>query len=82
MIGSGGTRLSGGQAQRTALARILVNEPRLLMLDEPFSAQDETHKNQLFSIIQRDIIEKNKTMILVSHNTEELKTLCSTILTL
>ena len=74
--------LSGGEQQRVNLARAFAFNPDLFLLDEPFSAQDETHKNQLFSIIQHDIIEKNKTMILVSHNTEELKTLCSTILTL
>ena len=74
--------LSGGEQQRVNLARAFAFNPDLFLLDEPFSAQDETHKNQLFSIIQHDIIEKNKTMILVSHNTEELKTLCRTILTL
>lgn len=74
--------LSGGEQQRVNLARAFAFAPDLFLLDEPFSAQDFTHKQQLFSIIRRRIIEQNKTMILVSHNPADLKTLCTKIITL
>ena len=73
--------LSGGEQQRVNLARAFAFEPELLLLDEPFSAQDIEHKKQLCSIIKNQIIEKNKTMILVSHSQDELKNLCKKIIT-
>ena len=73
--------LSGGEQQRVNLARAFAFEPELLLLDEPFSAQDIEHKKQICSIIKNQIIEKNKTMILVSHSQDELKKLCKKIIT-
>ena len=73
--------LSGGEQQRVNLARTFAFEPELLLLDEPFSAQDIEHKKQICSIIKNQIIEKNKTMILVSHSQDELKNLCKKIIT-
>lgn len=73
--------LSGGEQQRVNLARAFAFEPDLLLLDEPFSAQDIEHKKQICSMIKNQIIEKNKTMILVSHSQDELKNLCKKIIT-
>lgn len=73
--------LSGGEQQRVNLARAFAFEPELLLLDEPFSAQDIEHKKQICSIIKNQIIEKNKAMILVSHSQDELKNLCKKIIT-
>lgn len=73
--------LSGGEQQRVNLARAFAFEPELLLLDEPFSAQDIEHKKQICSIIKNQIVEKNKTMILVSHSRDELKNLCKKIIT-
>ena len=73
--------LSGGEQQRVNLARAFAFEPDLFLLDEPFSAQDIEHKKQICSIIKNQIIEKNKTMILVSHSQDELKNLCKKIIT-
>lgn len=64
-------QLSGGQAQRVALARILVNEPRLLMLDEPFSALD-THLRDKLKIELRDTLHSyGKGVLMVTHSMEE-----------
>ena len=64
--------ISGGQQQRTALARILVNNPDVLLLDEPFSALDTQlrFKTEMFV---RDIIKEfGKTVIIVSHDRDEV----------
>jgi len=61
-------QLSGGEKQRIALARLLTTSPRLLLLDEPFSNLDMTHKNILKSVID-DLSEKlGISCILVSHD--------------
>lgn len=71
--------LSGGQAQRVAMARILVNKPRLLMLDEPFSALDGHLREQIqmqMKILLKDI---GYDVIMVTHSREEAYHLCDRI---
>lgn len=63
--------LSGGMRQRTAFARALAPDPRVLLMDEPLSALDALTREQLYADIQRICTERSKTVVLVTHNVRE-----------
>ena len=65
VIGSSGTRLSGGQAQRLALARTLAHPRPVLILDDPFSALDRKTEDTVFANLQE--YAKDKVVFLISH---------------
>ena len=65
VIGSSGTRLSGGQAQRLALARTLAHARPVLVLDDPFSALDRKTEDKVFANLQE--YAKDKVVFLISH---------------
>lgn len=63
--------LSGGMRQRVALARCLAPNPRVLLMDEPFSSLDALTRDQLYGDIQRIFTQRRKTIVLVTHNIRE-----------
>ena len=65
VIGASGTRLSGGQAQRLALARTLAHPRPVLVLDDPFSALDRSTEDTVFANLQA--YAKDKVVFLISH---------------
>ena len=65
MVGSGGVRLSGGQAQRLALARTLAHPRPVLILDDPFSALDRPTEDVVFADLKA--YAKDKIVLLISH---------------
>lgn len=64
-VGTGGVRLSGGQAQRLALARTLAHQRPLLILDDPFSALDRATETEIFANLRR--LAADSVVILISH---------------
>lgn len=73
------SQLSGGQQQRTALARILVSNPNILLLDEPFSALDNHLRFRLEQEVRQLIGRFGKTVVLVSHDRDEVFRLSDSI---
>jgi molybdate transport system ATP-binding protein len=74
--------LSGGQKQRVALARALASEPRLLLLDEPFSALDTSMRARLQDEVLRLQRHFGLTTIIVSHDVSEVYKLADTVMIL
>lgn len=64
--------LSGGEQQRTALARALVVRPRVLLMDEPFSALDSKTREKLRSLVRNVIDEYGTTVLHVTHDFEDV----------
>ena len=72
-------QLSGGQQQRVALARILVNRPQLLMLDEPFSALDSHLRLRLQMELKERLSVFGRDVLMVTHSRDEAYHMCGRI---
>lgn len=63
-------QLSGGQMQRTAIARALVHAPRLLLADEPTGNLDSAHAEQVMELLQKIASQRRTTLLVVTHSEE------------
>ena len=71
--------ISGGESQRTALARALVLEPEILLLDEPFSALDPATKERLYATLRAVHARFDCTIVFVTHDFNEARTLADRV---
>lgn len=76
------SELSGGMAQRTALARCLAREPHVLLLDEPFGALDEVTRADMQQLLLRIVRERQTAAVLITHDIDEALLLSERILLL
>ena len=74
--------LSGGEAQRAALARALVREPQLLLLDEPFGALDALTRIKMHALLQQLCARHRPAVLLVTHDVDEAVLLADRVLVL
>lgn len=75
-------RLSAGQKTRVALAKALLNQPRLLLLDEPTASMDPDTADVMRSYLEAYQRQTGATVILASHNMAEVERLCADVLVL
>ncbi len=71
-------QLSGGQQQRLSIALALVNDPKVIFLDEPTTGLDPQARRKLWSVVER-INAEGKTVVLTTHYMEEAEVLCSRV---
>lgn len=72
-------QLSGGMKQRVNLARALIGEPEIILMDEPFKSLDIKCKKDIIDIVKKLNLEKKITIILVTHDKEEILNLADTV---
>lgn len=73
-------QLSGGMRQRLALARTLLMQPQIILMDEPLSALDGVTRAEMQKLIIRMHKSTNNTIIMVTHSTEEAEKMCDEII--
>ncbi|SEO52188.1 putative ABC transport system ATP-binding protein [Amphibacillus marinus] len=74
-------QLSGGEKQRVAIARAFMNDPDIILADEPTANLDQARSHEIVRLIAKEAKEKNKAAILVTHD-EKLLEYCSVVYTI
>lgn len=74
-----GRLLSGGEKQRVALARALIGDPRILLLDEPFSALDQELRQESRKMVKEILAERKIPALLITHDKADVDTLANSV---
>ncbi|SUB75674.1 ATP-binding cassette domain-containing protein [Peptoniphilus indolicus] len=80
LLDSKPNNISGGEAQRVAMVRMLASKPKIILLDEPFSAIDMNLKVKLRSELKEMLKEFYGTVVIVSHDIDDITELCEEII--
>ena len=78
MVGERGVTLSGGQKQRFSLCTTLINEPKIVFLDEPTTGLDPQSRRNLWDLI-RKIRDRGTTVVITTHYMDEAEELCDRV---
>ena len=73
-------QMSGGQRQKAAIAMCLVQEPSVIIADEPFSALDASSQASVIKLLSDINTKSGTTMLIVSHNLRVIKAMCSRVI--
>lgn len=72
-------KLSGGQQQKVMIARAIAKEPKILLLDEPFSSLDPESREKVSSLMAKLNVERNITILMVTHDLHRMNEACKRI---
>ena len=80
LVGHNASTLSGGQRQRLAIARVLVLDPKVIVLDEPTSALDVTTQKQVLQLLQKLQKQRGLSYLLITHDIGVIRAMAHQVL--
>ena len=75
-------QLSGGQTQKVSIARVIAQDAKIILMDEPLSNLDKSSQNDILNIIDTLYKERKLTMLIVTHNLEQTPSCCNKTITM